>query len=250
MQSTSSQSLLNIMLLRVSTLLLLPALLIQGYRVKKNTPRLAEPMGERCGMSGQGNRPLSLLILGDSAAAGVGVEHQSDALLGQLLKILSPDYQVHFCLEATTGHNSQQIINALDNVAKQNFDVVISSVGVNDVTTLKQPDQWLKLQQRLYQAVEEKFHPQLLIISGVPPMNEFPALPFPLSWLFGQYSQQMNALLKIYVNTQANMRLIEYDLHEYREKNLQMAQDGFHPSKEIYQLWAEKIAKQITEQFS
>ncbi len=195
MQSTSSQSLLNIMLLKVSTLLLLPALLIQGYRVKKNTPRLAEPMGERCGMSGQGNRPLSVLILGDSAA-GVGVEHQSDALLGQLLKILSPDYQVHFCLEATTGHNSQQIINALDNVTMQNFDVVISSVGVNDVTALKQPDQWLKLQQWLYQAVEERFHPQLLIISGVPPMNEFPALPFPLSWLFGQYSQKMNALLK------------------------------------------------------
>ncbi len=250
MQSTSSQSLLNIMLLKVSTLLLLPALLIQGYRVKKNTPRLAEPVGERCGMIVQGNRPLSVLILGDSAAAGVGVEHQSDALLGQLLKILSPDYQVHYCLEATTGHNSKQIINALDNVAKQNFDVVISSVGVNDVTALKQPDQWLKLQQRLYQAVEERFHPQLLIISGVPPMNEFPALPFPLSWLFGQYSQKMNALLKNYVNTQANMRLIQYDLHEYREKKLKMAKDGFHPSKEIYQLWAEKIAKHITEEFS
>ena len=60
----------------------------------------------------------------------------------------------------------------------------------------------------------------------------------------------MNALLKNFIKTKPNTRLIEYDLQEYREKNLQMAKDGFHPSKEIYQLWAEKIAKQITEQFS
>ena len=37
------------------------------------------------------------------------------------------------------------------------------------------------------------------------------------------------------------MQLIQYDLNEYREKNLSMARDGFHPSKEIYHLWAEKI---------
>lgn len=69
------------MLLKISTIVLVPALILQGYRVKKNTPRLAEPQGLRKGVIGQG-KALSILILGDSAAAGVGVEDQREALLG------------------------------------------------------------------------------------------------------------------------------------------------------------------------
>lgn len=62
------------MWLKISTLALIPALVIQGNRVKKNTVQLPEPEGEREGTCGQG-QPLSILIVGDSAAAGVGVEH-------------------------------------------------------------------------------------------------------------------------------------------------------------------------------
>lgn len=53
------------MWLKLSTLLLLPVLFVQGSKVRKNTPRLAEAKGEREGSIGQG-KPLSLLILGDS----------------------------------------------------------------------------------------------------------------------------------------------------------------------------------------
>lgn len=229
------------MFLKASTLLLLPALIVQGYIVKQKTPRLSEPDGERCGIYGQGRPTLSLLILGDSAAAGVGVVTQADALLGQLLTLLSPYFIIEFCLEATTGHTTKQIYQSLERVESRQFDIVISSVGVNDVTSLQQPKTWIKQQKELYQKIQQNFQPKLIIASGVPPMNEFPALPFPLSWLFGQYSAQMNELLAKYIATQKNMQLIQYDLNEYREKNLSMARDGFHPSKEIYQLWAEKI---------
>ena len=86
------------MFLKASTLLLLPALIVQGYIVKQKTPRLPEPDGERCGIYGQGRPTLSLLILGDSAAAGVGVVTQADALLGQLLTLLSPYFIIEYCL--------------------------------------------------------------------------------------------------------------------------------------------------------
>ena len=61
------------MWLKLSTLALLPVVVLQGLKVRKNTPRLAEASGDRAGICGQG-QPLSLLILGDSAAAGGGVE--------------------------------------------------------------------------------------------------------------------------------------------------------------------------------
>ncbi len=45
--------------------------------------RLPEAHGERSGCCGNGNE-LNLLIIGDSAAAGVGVDEQSEALASQL----------------------------------------------------------------------------------------------------------------------------------------------------------------------
>lgn len=75
------------MWLQLSTFALLPVVIIQGVKVRKKTPRLLEASGDRDGLVGQGD-PLSLLILGDSAAAGVGVETQQDALSGAIMSQL------------------------------------------------------------------------------------------------------------------------------------------------------------------
>ena len=62
---------------------LAPILLWQGHKVRQRTLRLPEASGARAGILGQG-LPLRLLLLGDSAAAGVGVSRQEEALAGQL----------------------------------------------------------------------------------------------------------------------------------------------------------------------
>ena len=136
--------------------MLIPVLLIQGYAVKKNTLRLPGPDGNRQGTIGAGN-PLSILILGDSAAAGVGVQIQEDALLGSVLNQLKNQYEVRYMLEATTGYSSAQIIETAQNMPHQHFDVVITSVGVNDITKLTQPKNWIKKQQQLYTEINQKF---------------------------------------------------------------------------------------------
>lgn len=62
-------------------LLLSPLYLYQAKQVKKNTLRLDEPIGERYGTTAfvdanPQQPPLKVLIIGDSAGVGVGVEHQ------------------------------------------------------------------------------------------------------------------------------------------------------------------------------
>lgn len=227
------------MKLKIVTLGLLPILAMQAKYVKKNTPRLSEPSGDRQGQCGQGNA-LSILIIGDSAAAGVGVEQQSQALLGQLLQRLQHDYQVNYHLEAKSGRTTAQLIQAI-----QHFDVVVTSIGVNDVTCLISPQAWLAQQQRLYRIIQHKFNPKLVMVASVPPMQLFPALPQPMAWLLGQYAKEMNQSLQRYMASQPNMLGLAYDLAEYQTMNLQMASDGFHPSAEIYAFWADKMAKKI-----
>lgn len=207
---------------------------------------LPEPSGERQGIIGQG-KALSILIVGDSAAAGVGVNDQQDALVGSILKSLKDEYQIEWYLQATSGHSTVQVIHALKDIPLKHFDIVVTSVGVNDVTKLMSASTWIKKQHKLYAEIEQRFSPNLIIATGVPPMHMFPALPHPLGWLFGQYAKQMNKALNYFVQHTPHMQWIEYDLERYRELNLEMARDGFHPSKEIYALWGQQVAEKIRQ---
>lgn len=236
------------MLLKAATIALIPALVIQGNRVKKKTLRLPEPAGEREGLIGQG-KPLSILIVGDSAAAGVGVDHQEDALTGAILSQLQQDYQIRWKLQAKSGDTTSNVIRVLEKIPAEHYDVVVTSVGVNDVTKLIPADVWIKKQQKLYQTIESCFSPELIIAAGVPPMNMFPALPNPLAWLFGRYARAMNCELEKFVSKKANMQWIEYDIKQYQALNLEMAKDGFHPSKEVYTLWGQEVATKIRQKF-
>ena len=78
---------------QIATIALGPVLLWQGQYVRRRTPRLPEASGARVGVTGTG-KDLRLLVLGDSSAAGVGVETQSDALLGKTIAGLGGRYRV------------------------------------------------------------------------------------------------------------------------------------------------------------
>lgn len=236
------------MLLKFTTIALIPAIALQGYLVKKNTLRLMEPSGEREGVIGQG-KELSLLILGDSAAAGVGVEFQQDALLGNILRKLKDHFKIQYTLHAKTGHTTPQVIKSISNLPQVHYDVVVTSVGVNDVTKFSSPSAWLKQQEQLYQLISKKFSPNLVIAACVPPMQLFPALPNPLGWLLGQYAKQMNQKLRKFAFNKENMLLIEYDVEHYQALNIEMAADGFHPSKAVYDIWATQVVDKIQHRF-
>ena len=56
---------------------------IQGILVRRRAVELPEAKGPRAGIVGKG-KPLRLLVIGDSSAAGVGVNTQDEAIAGQL----------------------------------------------------------------------------------------------------------------------------------------------------------------------
>ena len=124
------------------TITLAPVIVPQGIWTNLRVPTLPEPAGARQGRVGEGP-PLRLLIVGDSAAAGVGVSRQDDALLGQVVSRLRRRYCVEFELQARTGFTTADILQRLDEMAPQAFDVVLTSLGVNDVLALTGRATWL-----------------------------------------------------------------------------------------------------------
>lgn len=196
----------------------------------------------RYGVNGQG-QSLRLLVLGDSAAAGVGVDTQAEALTGQLLAQLSDRYEVQWRLLATTGHTLAQVLDDLNQLEGQTFDVVVLSVGVNDATGRTSIKVWQQQYRTLLSQLEQRFGSQLMLCSSVPPMHLFSALPQPLRWFMGQQAKQLNKALQQLLASQqkAVFMPIEFELSP-----AYLAADGFHPSHLAYTVWAQQLAVRIS----
>ena len=223
------------------TIALAPLIVPQGIWTNLRVPKMPEASGARRGSAGDGPR-LRLLIVGDSAAAGVGVSRQDDALLGQVVSRLEGRFRVDFELQARTGFTTSDILRRLDDMASQRFDVVLTSLGVNDVLGLTSRATWLARQARLRRLLRDKFAARLMILSGLPPMHSFPALPQPLRWHLGSRATEFNDDLAAAVADEPDTRLINL---RFEADAAMMAADGFHPGAPIYAEWAERAVHYI-----
>jgi lysophospholipase L1-like esterase len=231
--------------LNLLKLFLAPVLIYQGKQVKRQTPRLPEARGQRRGTKGAGKKRIRLLILGDSAAAGVGVDHQSQAISGQVLACFGPEYTVDWELIARTGATTAGTLAYMESLPPAVFDVVVTSLGVNDVKAGVAAEKWVAQQKQLIERMREKFRVHHFIISAVPPMALFPALPWPLNRYLGLCAAQLNQIVKEWIKTQPDCEFMEFDLP--MDPSL-MAEDGFHPGPALHTIWGKEIFNRIARQ--
>ena len=165
---------------------LAPLLFFQGRRARKNIPKLPEPSCPRTGYRGSGGPPLRLLIAGDSAAAGVGAVSQEQALAGQLGNLLARHYRLYWQLEARSGYTSADTYDHLGQLPSEPFDIVVTSFGVNDVVQGVTHKAWQAQLNAMIRRIETRFHCRRIIISGIPPIARFPALPGTTSLVSGE----------------------------------------------------------------
>ena len=162
----------------IATIGLIPFLFLQGRYVRRTMPNLREPEGERFGQHGSGSQ-LRLFILGDSAAAGVGVNTQQEGLAGQVVSELCADYQVSWKLSAQTGHTAQDVLNMLTQASTTHYEVALISVGVNDVTGRTALKKWTQQLIQIIDLLKSKFGVQQIVLSSLPAMHLFQSLPHP-----------------------------------------------------------------------
>ena len=221
--------------------LLWPVLWLQARYVRRNTPRMPEPPGLRAGTAGRGSL-VRLLVAGDSGAAGVGASTQDEALCGQLVRRLSQHHTVQWCVLAVNGLNSPGLHKLLQDAPSARFDVVVLSMGANDATSLCVPLRWAQWQNSLAALIDDRFEPDLLVHSAVPPMHACKALPQPLRWFMGRWARQMNAALAVHLVDQRRRTL---HWHPETTTVSGMAVDGLHPNSEGYSVWADGLSQHI-----
>lgn len=224
-----------------------PLLLYQGRRVRSQTLRLPEPAGARHGLMGDSAKPSKgILILGDSAAVGVGCDTLEESVAGQLVALLSTHFYVEWQLVGKSSLTCQGILELLraTEIRLDEVDTVLISAGVNDVTKGTSPTDWRAALTRLTCYLQQHCHARQIIYTGLPPMHQFPALPQPLRWYLGNRAKQLTDSLK--------QHCVAYNEVTYLSLNLPfssdfMARDGFHPSSLAATAWAQEAVGIITK---
>ena len=220
---------------------LAPLLIAQARRVRANMPKLPEATGSRTGRVGKG-QGLKLLVIGDSAAAGVGVSHQDIALGGQIVSHLMDEFHLDWDVIAEAGATTAKVLAWIPAIERQDYDAIVVSLGINDVTAGVTRKQWMRQQQVLVQELMGRFSTKKIIVSQIPGLENFEVLPQPLRWCLGMQSKRFNTIAK---STWSDHPVCEFmDLPLVFDQSL-MASDNFHPSEAAYRIWGEAFAQCI-----
>ncbi len=230
------------LLVTVALALLLAA---QALYVRRTVPVLPEPSGSRYGTSG-GGPPVRLLILGDSSAAGVGAVTQAEALSGQLVALLEKDRHVTWRLIARSGYTTSGLLAHLqEHPLEGEWDVAVISLGVNDAIQRHTPTRFAADQRELIARLRERSGVRQFILSGLPPVHRFPALPEPLRWYLGSAATQLDRTLASIAASEAGSEYLSLGVTAEQDVAAAMASDGFHPGPPAYALWAVAVAERI-----
>ncbi len=227
--------------------LLTPLLVVQALRTRATLPRLPEAVGERHGVCGQG-APFSLLIVGDSSAAGVGAVHQHDALAGRLVHELAAKSgrQVHWRLLAQSGLTTAQTLSLLEGSGelqdRSHYDLAVVVTGVNDLIDQVPSQRAVAARDAIANRLRNGLGVAHVVFAPLPPVHRFPGLPQPLRWVAGRDARRHDQALARWAATRGDVSRVEIELP--LNPGL-MAEDGFHPGPVVYRVCAHAIAAHI-----
>ena len=225
----------------ILTLLLLPLLIPQALWVRQRTPRLPEASGPNCGESPGQGRPIRLVILGESTAAGVGAPTHEQALAGQTARALAQQTgrPVRWLALGRNGATTRTVCRELvPRLAGQPADAVVIALGVNDTTRWRSPRQWRDDLERLIAAVRQHVGPAAILLTGVPPLGQFPALPQPLRAILGLRAVALDRAAMALAGSMPRVAHLPVQVRDEAD----FAPDGYHPGPRGYAAWGAQVA--------
>jgi lysophospholipase L1-like esterase len=223
---------------RIIAVLLGVVLLPQARRTKRAIPRLpdaAQPWNGRV----DGDDPISILVLGDSTAAGVGADTQDDALPGNLARTLSSEWErgVTWRAIGENGATTGDIVRRyLGEASRDQYDIVFVSLGANDALTLRSARAFRRDLRTILRRLRSVSPKALILVSSLPAFSQFSALPNPLRWALHLHSQNLESAARRFVHSEPGV-LMSPPAPEYTLGFC--ASDLFHPSPKGYRDWVE-----------
>lgn len=214
-----------------------PALLIQGRRLRRETPILPDAALPLAG-SVPGPDPLRLLVLGDSTAVGVGAGTLDAALPGNLSRELSERWSrgVEWTTLGKSGATARELIERyLDDATGAEYDFVFLTIGANDALTLRSRAAFTRDVRILLARLRAASPRATIMMSSLPAFFRFVLLPQPLKFNLYLHSRSLESAARAVVAGSPGVIMCPPP-PPYTEGFF--ASDLFHPSESGYRDWA------------
>jgi lysophospholipase L1-like esterase len=223
----------------MQTRILLPLAIAQGLWVKARTPELPPARGRR-GRVGEPEVAARRVVgIGDSIIAGTGVQHQREALTGNFARLwhercgLPVEWRAH----GFNGATSTVILHKIVPHAPS-ADVYLISTGVNDSIHGLRAEHFADNLRGIVRVLREKSPQSTLLYAGLPHLERFPTLPWPLKAVLQHRTQRLQAVAREVAAKHPGMICFDFPPVMTHET---FASDGFHPSAEACGEWAARL---------
>ena len=227
-----------------STWLSLPVYVWQGLQVRRKSIRMPPPPRRGVIEAPGKGETLRLLLIGDSSAAGVGVDSIAESLGGLLPELLAKatGRPVRMTIAGMNSATSAQIRDhVVPHVEPRDFDFVLLNIGTNDAKNFHSGKRFCRDFGTLLYALRARFPAARIIWSGVLDLRHVPALPPALGKILGIRSRLINHNGRVLCQERGAIAPEpEWDVVPEN-----FSRDGFHASQRGYRQWAENLAKFI-----
>jgi lysophospholipase L1-like esterase len=239
---------------------LLPFLYYDGKRIRKLVPKLPEAKGARgIARTSTAKKKMSLITVGESTIAGVGVETHEEGFSGTLAKELALllNVNVEWTVYARSGYTVRNVTQKLlPQIKEPNPDLIVVGLGGNDAFKLNTPWGWRKHVTTLIGELRKRYPFTPVVFTNMPPIKEFPAFAkivrYSIENLVEILGKTLKSLIRYHQNVFYSDEIITLKKWEERYRQSQGLKayfsDGVHPSKLTYQLWARDIVQKIVSE--
>tara|TARA_Y100000768_G_scaffold379205_1_gene354614 strand:+ start:338 stop:1000 length:663 start_codon:yes stop_codon:yes gene_type:complete len=189
---------------------------------------------------------LRYLALGDSYTIGEGIEFEDNypkQIVNQIFLIDS------VTVIAKTGWTTDELIDTLNNLQLDKFDVVSLLIGVNNQFRGYQIDKYvMEFENLLIRAIDYSKDKKNVFVLSIPDYGVTP---------FGKVKGQERIYREINSYNNINRIMAEkynvmyFDVTEISRKaendTSLLAEDKLHPSKKMYKMWIEKLKYELLD---
>jgi lysophospholipase L1-like esterase len=216
--------------------LLMPFAIMQGLWLWQRTPTLPAPAGS-AGRIGPGRGlPLKVIGVGDSIMVGTGVREQCHSLTATYARLLHErlvrdvEWRVHGSNGATSSVVLERVVPQTDYA-----HVYVVSCGVNDATRGVPVPKFAENLAGILQRLRRKSPRATILYVGLPPLDRFPALPWPLNAILAERVKAMQVAAAEVIARDRRAHCFHFPASMPPD---QFASDGFHPAEHGCERWA------------
>ena len=186
--------------------------------------------------------PIVYVALGDSTGSGVGARDGGYVarLFRRLLQHRGGSELMNLCVSGAT--TDDLLSGQLQRGVQRSPDLVTLGIGINDIGHGFSIEQFAKNYDQILSTLKEKTS-ATIVVTNIPDISTAPRIPVSMR---AEYQRQIESFNQRLEEIARGHEITIFDIFTITRRELPshpeyFSSDGFHPSDEGYELWAEQM---------